>query len=550
MTGLLELNITFAAFCFIVSVIILVSVQMSEHGKEERSRIFIYIIITNLILLLASKVWFIYNGNPNVSSTLPLIISECIKASCGPVMLILYTRLIIAILKEKTVLSKYIIIAARIAVAVCIADIFSILADPFINSNSLINEYNQLVRPDWFMLSYVFTFVCMAINSVILINKRKYLEKRELLTLVGYILIPAIGVILHMMIAGTPINMISITIAIVFYFAIIQNDIARKAHETDEYNRILYENAPIGLSMFLHDSTFINYNDQMFNMLSIDRQNQRQFDIINDYTPEYQPDGQKSRTKADDYMKHTMDGEKQIFEWTLKSETGEIIPCEVTTVLAKYKGENVGLSYVYDLRHISHLERELVESRISVMMSQIKPHFLYNALTAIVQLCDENPAQAKIAAMDFSAYLRSNMESLNNTNLISIEKEMDHVKHYLSLEKAIYGKGLEIKYIIEAGGFGVPPLTIQPIVENAVKHGIGKKEGGGTITVSISEKDEVYIVTVTDDGAGFDTTEPPKNIAKHIGINNVRKRLELCGGTLDLSSTPGTGTTAVIKLPF
>ena len=248
-------------------------------------------------------------------------------------------------------------------------------------------------------------------------------------------------------------------------------------------------------------------------------------------------------------MKRTMDGEKQIFEWTLISKTGEVIPCEVTTVRVKHKGENVGLSFIYDLRHVKQLERELVENKISVILSQIKPHFLHNALSAIVQLCDENPAQAKKAATDFSAYLRSNMESLNNKSLISIEKEMDHVKNYLSLEKAIYGKALDIVYIIEAGGFGVPPLTIQPIAENAVKHGIGKKEGGGTITISVSETGNAYFITVTDDGAGYDVNTPPRDKNRHVGIDNVRKRLALYGGTLDLSSEIGKGTTAVIKLP-
>jgi len=126
---------------------------------------------------------------------------------------------------------------------------------------------------------------------------------------------------------------------------------------------------------------------------------------------------------------------------------------------------------------------------------------------------------------------------------------MNHVKNYLSLEKAIYGKALDIIYIIEAGGFGIPPLTIQPIAENAVKHGIGKKEGGGAITISVSENENGYFITITDDGAGHDVNEPPKDKNQHVGIDNVRKRLALYGGTLDLSSEIGKGTAAVIKLP-
>jgi len=141
------------------------------------------------------------------------------------------------------------------------------------------------------------------------------------------------------------------------------------------------------------------------------------------------------------------------------------------------------------------------------------------------------------------------MESLSNNNLISIEKEIDHVMHYLNLEKAIYGKSLEIIYNIDTGGFLVPPLTIQPIVENAVKHGIGKKEDGGTITITVSETEEIYLITVTDNGAGYDMNNSLKNKDEQIGVDNVRKRLALCGGTLEISGKVDKGTTAAIALP-
>jgi LytS/YehU family sensor histidine kinase len=194
-------------------------------------------------------------------------------------------------------------------------------------------------------------------------------------------------------------------------------------------------------------------------------------------------------------------------------------------------------------------ERELNESKVAIMLSQIQPHFLYNALTAITQLCDENPKKAKETTIDFSEYLRGNMDSLNEKRLISIEKELNHVKGYLNLEKAIYGKALNIVYRVETDDVSLPPLTIQPVVENAVKHGIGKKEGGGTITVSVCETEESYLVIVSDDGAGYDVNERSPDKRQHIGIDNVRQRLGQCGGTLELLSELGKGTTATIKLP-
>jgi len=199
---------------------------------------------------------------------------------------------------------------------------------------------------------------------------------------------------------------------------------------------------------------------------------------------------------------------------------------------------------------IKQKEIELIENKVYIMLSQIKPHFLYNALSAIAQLCDDDPIKAKKATVDFSTYLRCNMESLDNKGLIRVEKEIDHVKGYLALEKAIYGKALNVVYKIEAGGFLLPSLTIQPITENAVKHGIGKKEGGGTITVKVCESGNEFHVIISDNGRGYDTGSMYKDDRSHIGIENVKQRLkEQCRGTLEISSEIGKGTTAVIKIP-
>jgi len=201
-------------------------------------------------------------------------------------------------------------------------------------------------------------------------------------------------------------------------------------------------------------------------------------------------------------------------------------------------------------QQIKQKELELTNSRISIMLSQIQPHFLYNVLSAIAQLCDEDPAKAKKATLDFSRYLRSNMESLNDKGLISVEKELEHVKGYLDLEKSMYRESLNIVYDIQASGFMLPPLSIQPIAENAVKHGIGQKEGGGTITISVREDKNEFIVTVSDDGVGYNAENLIEDTQVHLGIENVRQRLKKqCGGTFEISSEPDIGTTAVIKIP-
>jgi len=190
-------------------------------------------------------------------------------------------------------------------------------------------------------------------------------------------------------------------------------------------------------------------------------------------------------------------------------------------------------------------ELQLTQSRIAIMLSQIQPHFLYNSLTAIRELCLIDPKKAYETVDEFSTYLRGNLDSLSFKKPIPFEKELSHVKTYLSLEKKRFGDNLNIIYDINASLFLIPSLTLQPIVENAVRHGVTKREDGGTVTITTEETEAEAIITVTDDGIGFDPTLQ-KNMDR-VGIANVRSRLStMCDGILKISSEPGVGTTAVI----
>lgn len=195
-------------------------------------------------------------------------------------------------------------------------------------------------------------------------------------------------------------------------------------------------------------------------------------------------------------------------------------------------------------------ERENTQLRVSIMLSQIQPHFLYNTLDSIYILCEKDPDKAQKAVSYFADYLRLNLSSINRETPVTIETEMNHVITYLELEKMSSEDTLNYNLDIEAGGFMVPALSVQPLVENAVKHGTSKKQGGGTVTVKIREYDDCFEIYVIDDGAGFDLSQPPDDERLHLGMENVRKRLKaMCGGTLTVSSAPGKGTTAVIWLP-
>jgi len=197
-------------------------------------------------------------------------------------------------------------------------------------------------------------------------------------------------------------------------------------------------------------------------------------------------------------------------------------------------------------------ELELAESRIATMTSQIQPHFIYNALSAIKSMIRVSPKLAAETITEFSSYLRSNIDSLSITAPIDFEDELKHVETYLSIEQKRFRNKLIIEYDITVRDFKLPLLSIQPIVENAVRHGItSRKESGGTIEISVHEADESIIIKVTDDGAGFDTDQIINDQGRiNVGIQNVRTRLAaMVRGKIDVKSEIGVGTTVTIIIP-
>ena len=194
------------------------------------------------------------------------------------------------------------------------------------------------------------------------------------------------------------------------------------------------------------------------------------------------------------------------------------------------------------------LNAQLTESRVSTMMSQIRPHFIYNTLGSVEQLCNINPPKAGELVHNFAKYLRGNFGELDNPKPILMSQEMEHVRYYISIENVRF-PDMTFTFERNSDDFHIPALTIQPIVENAIKHGLMKLQKGGTIRVISYETDTHYCVMVEDDGAGFDT-----NILlddrKHVGIRNIRGRLKaMVNGVLEIKSTEGVGTTVLIRIP-
>lgn len=205
--------------------------------------------------------------------------------------------------------------------------------------------------------------------------------------------------------------------------------------------------------------------------------------------------------------------------------------------------------YVEDKVELAEKKYELREKQTQIMISQIQPHFLYNTLSAIYVLCGDDPKLAQKTIKDFSLYLRHNMNSLNSSECVPFEKEMEHTKTYLAIESLRFADLLNVEYDIQYTDFELPPLSLQPIVENAVKYGIRSRENGGTVTVkTYKENDKIYIV-VKDDGVGFDVNKPHDDDRSHLGIENTKNRLNyMCNGDLIIESVPDVGTTVTIIL--
>ena len=194
-------------------------------------------------------------------------------------------------------------------------------------------------------------------------------------------------------------------------------------------------------------------------------------------------------------------------------------------------------------------EKRNKEMEVKIMMSQIQPHFIYNTLASISTLIKIDPDQAQKGLDQFTEYLRTNLSSINENNLIPFHDELSHIVTYLSLEKMRFNERIKVIYDIKVKDFLLPPLTVQPIVENAVKHGILKRIEGGTVEIKTYETNEHYIIEVNDDGVGFDINNITNFDTSHIGINNAKTRISsLCEGDIEINSEINKGTRVKIIL--
>lgn len=188
------------------------------------------------------------------------------------------------------------------------------------------------------------------------------------------------------------------------------------------------------------------------------------------------------------------------------------------------------------------------DAQIRIMVSQIQPHFVYNALSSISTLITIDPEKAQKTLDDFTEYLRGNLSSLTETHLISFEDELKHIKTYVELEKVRFDDRLNIIYDIRATDFNIPCLSIQPIVENAIKHGVLQKIEGGTVIIKTYSDRRYCYVVVEDNGVGFDVTQLDFDSNKNVGLKNIKYRIEKMGnGEMTIFSKIDSGTKVTVR---
>ena len=221
--------------------------------------------------------------------------------------------------------------------------------------------------------------------------------------------------------------------------------------------------------------------------------------------------------------------------------------------------------------HVRQRE-EAALCQAQVMALQMRPHFIYNIMTSIYYLCAQDQKRAQQVALDFTDYLRANFDAVAHEGEVPFSKELEHTRAYLAVEQARLGDSLVVHINCPYTAFRLPPLTLQPLVENAVKHGADPEEPPLEVRIATSEEPGFSVVTVEDTGPGFDNplfanrampqqqgTSQGEGLGQHgfaatptapaSALENIRARLDACGATLEMRERPEGGTVAIMRIP-
>jgi hypothetical protein len=199
------------------------------------------------------------------------------------------------------------------------------------------------------------------------------------------------------------------------------------------------------------------------------------------------------------------------------------------------------------VEHYLRQQKEIADQKASIAVLQMRPHFIYNTMTSIYYLCKQDPNKAQQVTLDFTTYLRKNFNAITSKEPIPFVEELEHTRAYLAVVQAQYEDNLLVEFDTPHTQFRVPPLTLQPLVENSVKYGLNI-DSTEPLRVSIkTEKvDNGSVIIVSDTGPGISDKD---NGEPHIALNNIRERLSAIKGTLTISPNENGGTIVSIYIP-
>ena len=206
------------------------------------------------------------------------------------------------------------------------------------------------------------------------------------------------------------------------------------------------------------------------------------------------------------------------------------------------------LSYEKSKEDAITYERDVQEKTTALMLSQIKPHFIYNTLATIQVLCEIDPEKASKTIEDFSKYLRMNTDALSKREPVAVTEEIKHAKVYSSIEMLRFDN-IKVEFDILDEDFKLPVLTIEPMLENAIKYGIRARKDG-LVKVMTYKEGNNHILVIKDNGVGFDLDKLNNDEKVHVGIDNVKTRIKnMVNGSFEITSVINEGTTITIKIP-
>jgi sensor histidine kinase YesM len=217
----------------------------------------------------------------------------------------------------------------------------------------------------------------------------------------------------------------------------------------------------------------------------------------------------------------------------------------------------LSMQYFSALSNLKNSVKRTQEAEIAFLRSQINPHFLYNALNSIASLCRSEPEKAEDVVVELSQYLRHSFDFKRMDAMSTLAKELELLEAYLYIEKTRFGDRLCVEYDIdETLNLPVPPLVLQPLVENAVRHGLMGSIAGGTVTVSIKRREQEAVFKITDNGVGMDIDKlggllEDNTKERGIGVWNINQRLKMLYNTeIEVVSEAGSGTEVTFVLPL